>query len=61
MKNKIIRDAQYQKRIFGYQTAEILGISVSTFTRLMRKEQPEELQKEIAEMILSAEVQEDER
>ena len=51
-KNKIIREAQRSKRYFGYEIAALLGISESTFGRMMRKELPIEEQKRIAEIIM---------
>ncbi len=55
-KNRIIRDAQFKKRLYGYQVAELLGISESTFTRMMRSELPKDEQKRIANVIKKAEV-----
>lgn len=52
--NDIIREAKSKKRMFNYEIAELLGVSESTFGRMMRNEIPLEEQKRIADLILSS-------
>lgn len=49
--NQIIRKAIEEKRIYAYEVADLLGVSESTYGRMMRKELPEEEQKRIAKLI----------
>ena len=53
-KNKIIKAAQREKRMFGYEIARLLKVSESTFGRMMRDELPIEKQEEIADKIRSS-------
>ncbi len=51
IKNKIIREAQESKHLYGYQVARLLNVSESTFGRMMREELPQEEQERIANLI----------
>lgn len=53
-KNPIIKTAQRKKRRYNYEVAWLLGISESTFNRMMRNELPKEEQERIANMILKS-------
>ena len=55
-KNEIIEAARRKRRMYAYEVARILGISVSTYERMMRTELPAEQQKEIARKIKDAEL-----
>ena len=46
-----VRDHLYEKRVFMYELAEALGISVSSLLIRFRKEQPEEIQQHWIEVI----------
>ena len=53
-KNTIIRTAQRDKRMYGYEVARLLKVSESTFGRMMRNELPKDEQKRIADLILKS-------
>ena len=50
-KNPLIRSACRKYRVYGYEAAKLMGISVSTYTRLMREDLSESDQKEIVKLI----------
>ena len=50
-KNKMIRDALSKNRVYAYEASSILGISVSTYNRLIRNELDENEQKRIVHLI----------
>lgn len=54
IKNKIVREAQEQYHLFGYQVARLLSISESTFGRMMREELPIQEQERIVKLIREA-------
>ena len=49
--NILIRETGKECGAFGYQIAELLGISVESYTRMMRHELPMSEQEEIADLI----------
>ena len=49
--NMKIRSAKKEKNIFQWQLAELLGVSEATFTRMMRRELPEDEQEKIVSLI----------
>ena len=49
-KNKMIREALQKNRVYAYE-ASILGISVSTYNRMIREELDEAEQKRIVRLI----------
>ncbi len=51
--NKLIREAQKATRTYGYETARLMGVSISTYTRKMRSEMPLPEQQRIAQLIYS--------
>ncbi len=54
IKNRIIRKAQEECHLYGYQVARLLNVSEATFGRMMRFELPEEEQTRIANLIMEA-------
>lgn len=53
-KNQIIHDAQEKFDLYGWQIAEIIGVSDTTWIRWQRKEMSEEKQREIVKAIEEA-------
>lgn len=49
--NYIVRRALFDTGLYLYELGDLLGKSVPTMTRYMRKEQPEEVQEEWARLI----------
>lgn len=49
--NIIVREAQDESHMYGYQVARLLNVSESTYGRMMREELPEEEQERIASLI----------
>lgn len=47
----MIRDALQKNRVYAYEASSILGISVSTYNRLIRNELDETEQKRIVHLI----------
>lgn len=52
--NEKIKKALENKRLCQWELADMLGVSESTVTRLLRHELPEEKKKEILDLIKSA-------
>lgn len=52
--NEKIKKALEDKRLCQWELADMLGVSESTVTRLLRHELPEEKKKEILDLIKSA-------
>lgn len=50
-KNKMIREALQKNRVYAYEASSILGISVSTYNRMIREELDEAEQKRIVRLI----------
>lgn len=50
-KNKMIHEALHRNRVYAYEASFILGVSVSTYNRMIRSELPESRQKEIVKLI----------
>lgn len=42
MRNKDIRELIKKKRVFHYEVAEALGVTVTTFSKWLQRELPEE-------------------
>ena len=53
-KNILIREVKEKLHLYNYQIANILKVSESTFTRMMREELPEEEQRRIVALIREA-------
>lgn len=50
-RNKTIREALKKNSMFQWELAELMGVTEATITRWMRKELPEETQREMVELI----------
>ena len=50
-KNKMIHEALYKERVYAYEAAGLLGISVSTYNRMIRSELPQDQQIRIVKLI----------